>query len=204
MGILDDYFIKRRRARGNGSFSPFTPRASDPSSREVELQAELDRLYRERAALVRAEAEGRQNLARLQDQLDILANEIDRRAKASRERDLAERGAATIANVRAWASRQDGVGRNTPRAVTKAIMYALGLERPPPGFAAVPPSSATAHQATAQDIVDAGNRARGSSTSVDVRTGAPKPLPSPITKLDPVARGIIRQGRLAKNEKLDD
>jgi hypothetical protein len=205
MGILDDYFPRRRRGGGNGSSSPFTPRASDPSTRELALEAELAALRRDQAVLVRAERRERENLARLQDELDILANEIDKKAKASRDRNLAACGAATIANVKAWASKQDGVGHNTARAAIKGIKVALGIERSPwSGPAPAAASAQPAAVADPQSIVDAGAKLRGDSMSTDVRTGAPRPLPSPLAKLDPVARGIIRQGRAARNEPTDD
>jgi hypothetical protein len=67
-----------------------------------------------------------------------------------------------------------------------------------------PPAQPALVRADPQMIIDAGKRAAGRNTSTDVRTGEPRPLPSPLAKLDPVARGVIRQGRRAKNEKLDD
>jgi hypothetical protein len=179
---------------GGGPSRPFAPR-------EAALRAELDALYAERAAVARAESEERANLVRLQDRLDILAGEIDALARRTRDPDLRERGASMVGNVKAFANREGGIGRDTPQAVVQAIKYALGLERPP-----VPPSPAVAaemHQATAQQIVDAGNRAAGRNASTDVRTGEPRPLPSSVAMLDPVARGIIQQGRRAKNEKPD-
>jgi hypothetical protein len=201
MGILDDYFIKRRRGRG----SPFTPRASDPRSREAELQRELDALYAERAALARQERTAAQNLVRMQDTLDALSNEITRRAKSSRDHDLQTRAEQMIAGVRAFFAKQDGCDIK-PSTVTAAIKIGLGLERSL--WTAALPAAASAQpaavRATAQDIVDAGAKLRGDNMSTDVRTGQPRPLPSPLATLDPVARGIVRQGRLAKGEKPDD
>jgi hypothetical protein len=204
MGILDDYFIKRRRGGGNGSSSPFTPRASDPSPRELALEGELAALRREQASLVRAEAAERANLTALQDRLDTLANEIDTVARRTRDPELRERGARMIAGVRANAS-QYGASRDT-RTIMRVIKYALGIEPSPwagPAPAATP-AQPTAVRADPQAIVDAGAKLRGDNMSVDIGTGQPRPLPSPMAKLDPVARGIIRQGRIAKNEKLDD
>jgi hypothetical protein len=189
MGILDDYFI-RRRGRG----SPFTPRASDPSSRETELQAELDRLYAERATLARAEAAERANLVRLQDRLDILSNEIDKKAKASRDRDLAERGAAMIARVKA-AAQANGAGRNA-QVVVDTIRYALGIGPSPWTGAAPaavrPPAAVVPIDPTrlAADIVTAGRKARAE-------------LP-PSPPADPTAAGIVRAGQRARNEPTDD
>jgi hypothetical protein len=198
MGILDDY-IKRRRGPG----SSFTPRASDPSSREAELQAELDRLYAERATLARAEAAERANLVRLQDRLDILSNEIDALARRTRNPQLRENGAAMIARVKV-AAQANGAGRNA-QVVVDTIKYALGIG-PSPWTGAAPPaaSAPAAVRADPQAIVDAGAKLRGDSMSTDVRTGQPRPLPSPLATLDPIARGIVRQGRLAKGEKPDD
>jgi hypothetical protein len=73
----------------------------------------------------------------------------------------------------------------------------LGLERPDRGSwleAFLEESGAAKSQRppqvslSAQQVIDAGTAARGESMSVDVRTGRPKPLPSPVAGLDPGAQ----------------
>jgi hypothetical protein len=191
--FLDRYRLGPGFTNGGGVV-PSRPIMRGANSREAELQAELDRLYRERAVLARAEAEGRQNLARLQDQLDILANEIDRKAKASRDRGLAERGAAVISNVRAWADKQDGVGPDTARAAIQGIKIALGVEPSPwtgpapraPQGAVVPIDPVK----RAAEIVAAGRKARGETL--------------PEKPSDPIAAGIVAAGKRARNEPSDE
>jgi hypothetical protein len=193
-----------RNGSDNASPFPSRPSFAGPSPRELALERELAGLRREQAALVREERQERENLERLQDELDNLANEIDKKARASRDRDLAERGAAVISRVRA-AAQTNGASRDT-QTIVRLIKYVLGIGPLPwagPTPLAAPPAQPAA-VADPQSIVDAGAKLRGDSMSTDVRTGKPRPLPSPVAKLDPVARGIIQQGRLAKNEKLDD
>jgi hypothetical protein len=176
-----------------------------PSPREAALERELAALRAQQAALVSQERTAAANLDRMRDSLDVLAGEIDKRARAARDPDLRARSERMITDVKAYLARQDGCDIR-PATVATAIRIALGLERPPIGAVVGAPSAApsAAPEATAQGIVDAGAKLRGDSTSTDVRTGQPRPLPSPLAKLDPVARGIVRQGRLAKGEKLDD
>jgi hypothetical protein len=196
-------FLDRYRPFTNGGAVVPSRPIMRGASRETELQAELDRLYRERAVLAREEAEGRQNLARLQDRLDILSGEIDALARRTRDPELRERGARMIAGVKANAS-QYGASRD-PRNIVRVIKYALGLESSPwAGAAPAAPPAQPAAVADPQAIVDAGAKLRGDNMSVDIHTGQPRSLVSPLTKLDPTARGIVRQGRLAKNEKPDD
>jgi hypothetical protein len=192
---------------GSGdSASPFSSRPSaGPSPRELSLERELATLRAQQAALVRAEAEERANLTALEDRLDTLANEIDTVARRARNPALRENGAAMISRVKA-AAQTNGAGCNT-QIVVDTIKYALGIGPSPwagPAPPAAPSAQPAAVRADPQAIVDAGAKLRGDSMSTDVRTGQPRPLPSPVATLDPVARGIVRQGRLAKNEKLDD
>jgi hypothetical protein len=188
-------FLDRYRGPGftnGGAVVPSRPLARGASSREAELQAELDRLYAERATLARTEAAERANLVRLQDRLDILSNEIDKKAKASRDRDLAERGAAMISRVKA-AAQANGAGHNA-QIVVDTIRYALGIG-PSPWTGAAPPAATSAQPAAvvpidparrAAEIVAAGRKARGETP------------PSPPS--DPTAAGIVRAGRRARNE----
>jgi hypothetical protein len=177
-----------------------SPRASDPSARELALEAELAALRREQAVLVREEAKERANLTALEDKLDTLANEIDSVARRTRNPALRENGVAMVARVKA-AAQTNGAGRNT-QIIVDTIKYALGIG-PSPWTGAAPPAASAqpaAVRATAQEIIDSGNRAAGRNTSTDVRTGEPKPLPSPLTRIDPAAAGIVRAGRRARNE----
>jgi hypothetical protein len=201
--MVSPLFRFLRSPATNGGVAPSRP-IMRGASREAELQRELDVLYAERAALARQERAAALNLCRLQDSLDALSNEITRRARTTRDVDLQTRAERMTAGVRAFFAKQDGCDIK-PATVTAAIKIALGLERPL--FAAVPPSPAAAaesHRASAQQIVDAGNAARGSTVSTDVRTGQPRPLPSPLATLDPVAASIVRAGRRARNEPTDD
>jgi hypothetical protein len=174
---------------------PSRPLARGPNTREAELRAELDALYAEQARVARVEAEERQNLARLQDRLDILAGEIDKKAKASRDRDLAERGAAMVARVKA-AAQTNGAGRNT-QIIVDTIKYALGIG-PSPWTGAAPPATSAQPAAVvpidpakrAAEIVAAGRKARAET---------PPEMPS-----DPTAAGIVRAGKRARNEPTDD
>jgi hypothetical protein len=198
-------FLDRYRFANGGAVAPSRPVMRGVNTREAQLQRELDALLAERGVLARAEAEERQNLARLQDRLDILAGEIDALARRTRDPALRENGAAMVARVKA-AAQTNGAGRNA-QIVVDTIKYALGIGPLPwagPTPPVAPPGQPAAVRATAQEIVDAGAKVRGDQTSTDVRTGEPRPLPSPVARLDPVARGIIRQGRIAKNEKPDD
>jgi hypothetical protein len=158
-------FLNRAPFNGAGAAPSPRPIARGASSREAALQREVDALRAQQAALARQERTAAANLARMQDSLDALSNEIDRRAKTTRDVELQTRGERMIAGVKAFFAKQDGCDIK-PATVTAAIKIALGLERPL--FAAVPPSPAAAaesHRASAQQIVDAGNPARGSTVS---------------------------------------
>jgi hypothetical protein len=194
-------FLNRAPFNGAGAAPSPRPVMRGSSPRETQLQRELDALRAEQAALARQERAAAANLADMQDALDVLAGEIDVLARRTRDPALRENGAAMITNVKAWASREGGVGRNTARAVTQAIKIALGVERSP--WAGPAPAAAPAQPvavADPQSIVDAGAKLRGDSMSTDVRTGQPRPLPSPLAKIDPAAAGIVRAGNRARNE----
>jgi hypothetical protein len=180
----------RSPATNGGGVVPSRPSFAGPSPRELALERELAGLRREQAVLVRAERQAGENLERLRDELDILANEIDKRAKASRDRGLAERAAVTIANVKAWADKQDGCDIK-PATVTTAILIALGLEASPhrvaPPLGAVVPIDPAKRAA---EIVAAGRKARAET---------PAEMPS-----DPTAAGIVAAGKRARNEPTDE
>jgi hypothetical protein len=187
---------------GSGdSASPFSSRPSfvGPSPRELALERELAALRREQAALVREEAKGRANLIALEDRLDTLANEIDTIARRTRDPGLRGNAAAMIDNVKAIATREGGVGRDTAQAVVEAIKVALGLEPSPYQFtsprAPQATPSATAHQTTAQDIVDAGARARGAAEAPDVVTGVIRKLRSDLPPVGSAARAMLNADR---------
>jgi hypothetical protein len=157
----------------NGGVVPSRPLVRGSSAREAELQRELDTLLAERAALVRQERAAAQNLARMQDSLDVLAGEIDRRARTTRDHDLRDRAERMIARVKSYLSKQDGCDIK-PATVTSAIKVALGLEPSPHRFASpLAPQvvASPAPQATAQAIIDSGARARGDREAPDVVTG---------------------------------
>jgi hypothetical protein len=196
-------FLNRSPFNGAGAAPsrPVMRGSSPPSPRELALERELAALRREQAILVRAEAAERANLTALEDRLDTLANEIDTVARRTRNPALRENGVAMVARVKATAQ-TNGAGRNT-QIVVDTIKYALGLA-PSPWAGAVPPAATSAQPAAVradpQAIIDAGAKLRGDNTSTDVRTGQPRPLPSPLTKLDPTAASIVRAGRRARNE----
>jgi hypothetical protein len=159
-------------------------------------------LLAERAALARREREGAKNLARMQDALDVLAGEIDRRARATRDHDLRDRGERMIATVRNFWDRQDDCSKSMPATV-------LGLEPWPkhlaslraPQAAASTAAACTAeaftasYQAAAQAIVDAGARARGERVAPDVATGMVRRLRSELPPVGSTARAMIDADR---------
>jgi hypothetical protein len=99
----------RPPAAGNGgSFPSYPPSRATP--REIALQRELDELRAQQAALVREEREAAANVGRLQDSLDILAGEIDRRSRAVRDPELRQRGERMIANAKRLVRRGDARG----------------------------------------------------------------------------------------------
>jgi hypothetical protein len=122
-----------------GAVVPSRPSFAGPSPRELALEGELASMRREQAALVLAERRERENLIALEDRLDTLANEIDSVARRTRDPGLRGNAATMINNVKAFANREGGVGRDTPQAVVEAIKVALGLE-PSPHRAASPPA----------------------------------------------------------------
>jgi hypothetical protein len=196
-------------AAGNGgSFPSYPPARATP--REIALQRELDELRSQQAALARAEREAANNLANVQDALDALSTEIDKRARSARDPELRVRGERAIANVKSYLARRSDAGRIfTPATLTSLIRQFVGLERAEGWVRTFLDESAErtssqrppqAVQATAQGIVDAGSAARGQRDSIDIRTGRPRPLPSPIATLDPAAKDIIRAGRRARNQ----
>jgi hypothetical protein len=191
---------RRPSVDGNSGLSQSYPSLMGRATpREIALQAELDVLRAQQAALARKEREAAANLADLQDGLDRLAGEIDRRAKATRDHELRERGEKMIAKAKRLV--RDGVaGRIPATTLMTMVRVFLGMERPERGSwleafmeesaaksSQRPSSTHAAIQMSAAEIVAAGERARA---------GAPTPRPT-----DPVAREIVRAGRIARNEK---
>jgi hypothetical protein len=183
-------FPRYRSSPATNGVVPSRPLARGSSEREGALQRELDALLAERAALVRQERAAAQNLARMQDSLDVLAGEIDRRAKQTRDPDLGDRGHRMVATVKEFWARQDDCGKSMPATVVSVIKNVLGLEPWPQQFASLrAPSPASAPIdpiRTAADIVTAGKKARAEI--------------QPATPSDPTAAGIVRAGRRARNE----
>jgi hypothetical protein len=180
-----------------------------PTAREIALENEVRTLRAEQARLVEREREAANNLANIHDSLDVLAGEIDRRGKATRDYELRENGGRLIARAKRIAS--DRGGRNIqPATLVSLIKAMVGLERPT-GWIKVFLDEAAERTSSprrqpqpvtlaAQEVIDAGAAARGERDSIDIRTGRPRPLSSPLTGLDPVAREIVRLGRRARNE----
>jgi hypothetical protein len=185
----------------NGGCGPF---ARGLNTREAALQRELDALLAERAAIARQEREGAKNLARMQDALDVLAGEIDRRARATRDRDLRERGERMVSAVKDFWAKQDDCNKDMPATVTGLIKNVLGLEpwpqqlaslRAPQAAASTAAASTASHQAAAQGIIDAGARARGERAAPDVVTGAIRKLRSDLPAVGSAARVMINIDR---------
>jgi hypothetical protein len=204
------FFGPRPTIGTNGTGSP--PRSYAGSTpRERELEAEVRALRAEQARLVRAEEEARNNLSTIQDSLDVLAGEIDRRAKAVRDPELRQRGERMIARAKRIVAERGG-RHITPAVVVDLVKAFVGLEKRSGWIKVFLEESAAkssrrppeAVQASAQGIVDAGNAARGQRDSIDIRTGRPKPLPSSLASIDPTARDIVRAGRRARNQPNDE
>jgi hypothetical protein len=163
------------------------------SVREAALERELAALRAQQAALARQERVAAQNLDALRDSLDVLAGEIDKRAKASRDPDLQKRGERMITDVKAFLAKQ-GDCDIKPSTVTAAIKIGLGLEPLPHRFAAprAPPAAVVPIDPArrAAEIVAAGRKARAET---------PPEKPS-----DPTAAGIVAAGRRARNEPTDE
>jgi hypothetical protein len=174
--------------------TPSRPLTRGSSPREAALQRELDALLAERAALARQERAAAQNLARMQDTLDVLAGEIDRKAKATRDPDLRDRGHRMVATVKEFWARQDDCSKTMPATVVGVIRNVLGMDPWPEHLASLrAPQTAVAPidpVRTAADIVTAGKRARAE-------------IP-PATPSDPTAAAIVRAGRRARNEPADE
>jgi hypothetical protein len=210
--MVFDFFGSRYRPGApstNGGGGPSSRFAPGPNAREAALQRELDSLLAERAALSRRERDAAKNLARMQDALDVLAGEIDRRAMASRDSDLRERGEKTIAAVKDFWNRQDDCSKTMPETVTDLIKNVLGLEPWPKHLAGLRAPQAAAStaaartaaastaslQAAAQAIVDAGARARGERVAPDVATGIVRRLRSELPPVGSTARAMIDADR---------
>jgi hypothetical protein len=188
----------------NGGGASSRPFARGPEAREAALQRELDALLAERAALARQERAAAQNLARMQDALDVLAGEIDRRARASRDHDLLDRGERMVSAVKDFWAKQDDCSKSTPATVVGVIKNVLGLEPWPEHLASLRAPQATAsaapQRAKAQDIIDAGARARGERVAPDVTTGVVRKLRSELPPVGSAARAVIDAGRRARGE----
>jgi hypothetical protein len=152
-----------------------------PTARERQLENELRVLRSERDALVRAEEEARSNLGAIQD--DALASEIDRRSRATRDREMAQRGERMIARAKRIVAERGG--RNiTPAVIVDLVRAFTGLEKPTGWIAEFMAESAERSSsqrspemvtATAQMVLDSAAKARGDRNSIDLRTGRPKP-----------------------------
>jgi hypothetical protein len=184
----------------NGGVAPTRPIARGANTREAELRAELDALRAEQAAMVRRERTAAANLDRMRDSLDVLAGEIDKRTKATRDPDLRDRGQRMVSTVKEFWSRQDDCGASTPSIVVSVMRHALGLAPLPHQFAAPTravqaAASIAPHQATAQEIIDSGARARNDREAPDVVTGAVRKLRSDLPPVGTTARQMINADR---------
>jgi hypothetical protein len=197
------FFGPRVPPIGSNGGSP--PRSyAGPTARERELEAEVRALRAGQAQLVRAEEEARTNLGAIQDSLDVLAGEIDKRARAVRDPALAEHGAKVIGRVRRYIA-QRGARNLSPSTLATMIRCFIGLERPERGSwiesfmeesaAKASPRSPQAVQASAQQIVDAGARARNERSAPDVRTGVVRKLRSDLPPVGSTARDMINIDR---------
>jgi hypothetical protein len=185
-------FLRPNLESMNG-VTPSRPITRGASPREAELQRELDALLAERAALVRQERSAAANLARMQDTLDVLAGEIDKRAKAARDPDLRDRGQRMVTTVKEFWARQDDCGTTTPSTVV-AVIKPLPHQFAWPSR--VPPAApSAAHQASVQEVIDAGARARNEREAPDVTTGVVRKLRSDLPPVGTTARQMINIDR---------
>jgi hypothetical protein len=196
-------FLDRYRSSPftNGAGAAPSPRPvirGSSSPRELFLERELAALRAEQAALARQERAAAANLADMQDSLDILAGEIDKRARAARDPDLRDRGQRMVATVKEFWSRQDDCAKTMPATVVSVMKHALGLEPLPHRFAA-PPAAAAAQpaavRATAQGIIDSGAVARNEREAPDVATGVVRKLRSDLPPVGSTARAMINADR---------